>query len=130
LRERLATTKQDATEAIDAEFEVLCEDELAELREIEAEARGIYERHRETLTEVAKAIERELEPLRKRLSEAEHSMTEKLYDLEPDLPDLPEADHAPEGADVEWMFDARRDYLEQSRTTLIAQLRTAPPRHP
>jgi hypothetical protein len=113
LREHLATTKQDATEGIDEEFEVVCEDELAELRELEAAAVAVYERHRETIEGVARAMERELEPLRERLGEAEQSMTDKLYDLEPHLPDLPEAGHAPEDADEEWLFDARRDYLEQ-----------------
>jgi hypothetical protein len=113
LRERAARTKQGAQEAIDEEFEVVSEDELGQLREIEAEARAIYERHAATLEEAAESIDRELEPLRERLGEVEESMSEKLDYLDPDLPDLPEADHAPEGVDEEWLFDARRDYLEQ-----------------
>jgi hypothetical protein len=113
LRERAARTKQGAQEAIDEEFEAVCEDELGQLREIEAEARAIYERHAATLEEAAESIDRELEPLRERLGEVEASMSEKLDYLDPDLPDLPEADHAPEGVDEEWLFDARRDYLEQ-----------------
>jgi hypothetical protein len=113
LRERAARTKQDAREAIDEEFEAVCENELSELREIEAAAQEIYQRHAATLEEVAGSIDRELEPLRERLSEVEASMSDKLNYLDPELPDLPEADHAPEGVDEEWLFDARRDYLEQ-----------------
>jgi hypothetical protein len=113
LRGRLAMIEQEATEAIGEEFEAVCAYELSEVREIEAQARGVYERHRETLEEVAEALGRDLEPLRERLREAEQSMTDKLYDLEPDPPDLPEANRAPLGEDEEWLFDARRDYLEQ-----------------
>ena len=58
-------------------------------------------------------MERELEPLRQRLEVTESSIQDKLDDLKPELPALPEAKSAPEGADEEWLFDARRDYLEQ-----------------
>ena len=113
LRGRLTTTKEDATEAIAEGFEAVCEDELSELREIEDAAQAVYEHHRETLEGVADSIDQALEPLRERLREAERSITDKLYDLKPDLPDLPEAVHAPDGEDEGWLFDARRDYLEQ-----------------
>jgi hypothetical protein len=47
------------------------------------------------------------------VAEAERSITDKLDELEPDLPDVPEAVHAPDGEDEGWLFDARRDCLEQ-----------------
>jgi hypothetical protein len=83
------------------------------IERVEAAAQAVYERHRETLEGVADAIDQDLEPLRERLREAERSITDKLYDLKPDLPDVPEAVHAPDGEDEGWLFDARRDYLEQ-----------------
>jgi hypothetical protein len=113
LRQRVTSTESEARGALEEELEEVCESELTELRAIEAEARGVYERHRETLEEVAGAIERDLEPLRERLRAAEDSVRDKLYDLEPDLPELPEPSRAAEGADEGWLFDARRDYLEQ-----------------
>src|SRR5215212_4320456 len=113
LRGRLSATKAYAAEVIAEEFEAVCEDELEELREIVAAAAAIYERYRETLEEVGRAMERELEPLRQRLEVAESSIQDKLDDLKPELPALPEAKSAQEGADEEWLFDARRDYLEQ-----------------
>jgi hypothetical protein len=113
LRQRVASTESEARGALQEELEEVCESELTELRAIEAEARGVYERHRETLEEVAGAIERDLEPLRERLRAAENSVRDKLYDLEPDLPELPEPSRAADGADEGWLFDARRDYLEQ-----------------
>jgi hypothetical protein len=113
LPRRVWSAKQNAAAIIDQEFEAVCEDELTELREIEAQAQAFYERHRETLEEVAGAIERDLEPLRERLRAAEDSVRDKLYDLEPDLPDLPEPERAADGDEEGWLFDARRDYLEQ-----------------
>jgi hypothetical protein len=113
LRQRVASTESEARGALEEELEEVCESELTELRAIEAEATGVYDRHRETLEEVAGAIERDLEPLRERLRAVENSVRDKLYDLEPDLPGLPEPPRAPDGADEGWLFDARRDYLEQ-----------------
>jgi hypothetical protein len=114
LRRRVTDAEQEAAEVLDEEFDAVCEDELSELRAIGAEATQVYERHRETLERVAEDIDRELEPLRERLREVERSITDKLlYDLEPDLPDLPEAVQAPDGEDEGWLFDAGRDYLEQ-----------------
>jgi hypothetical protein len=113
LRQRVASTESEARGALEEELEEVCESELTELRAIEAEATVVYDRHRETLEEVAGAIERDLEPLRERLRAVENSVRDKLYDLEPDLPGLPEPPRAPDGADEGWLFDARRDYLEQ-----------------
>lgn len=113
LRGRVANTVGEAQGALDEELENACAYELSELRTIEAEARGVYERHRETLEEVAGAIERDLEPLRERSRAAEDFMRDKLYDLQPDLPDLPEPERAADVHDEGWLFDARRDYLEQ-----------------
>jgi hypothetical protein len=113
LPRRVWSAKQNAAAIIEQEFEAVCEEELTELREIEAQAQAIYERHRETLEEVAGAIERDLEPLRERLRAAEDSVRDKLYDLEPDLPELPEPERAADGDEEGWLFDARRDYLEQ-----------------
>ena len=113
LRQRVDSTTAEAQGALDQVLEDACAHELSELRAIEAGARGVYERHRETLEEVADAIERDLEPLRERLRAAEDTMRDKLYDLQPDLPDLPESERAADGDEEGWLFDARRDYLEQ-----------------
>ena len=40
-------------------------------------------------------------------------MRDNLYDLQPDLPDLPEPERAADVHDEGWLFDTRRDYLEQ-----------------
>ena len=48
-----------------------------------------------------------------RLQTLQQAVTEKLDALEPNLPPLPESEATPE--DVGWLFDSRRDYLEQLR---------------
>jgi hypothetical protein len=113
LRTRAWEVAQEAQENLDEHFEEECADELSELYTIEEEAQAIYGRYQETLEEVAEAIERELEPLRERLQGVEESITEKLSEMDPDLPELPDGEYAPEGADEGWLFDARRDHLEQ-----------------
>jgi len=113
LRSQVAEVAQEAQYVLDKEFEEAAEDELSELREIEAVAQAVYERYRETLSEVAGAMEEELEPLRERLEDVEASIQDNLSLFDPDLPGLPDPERAPEGADESWLFDARRDYLEQ-----------------
>jgi hypothetical protein len=113
MRARVEEVASEAQDTLDEEFEDTCADELSELGTIEDEARAVYERYRETLEEAAAAMERDLEPLRERLQQVEASMEEKLSGLDPDLPELPEPSHAPEGADESWLFDAGRGYLEQ-----------------
>jgi hypothetical protein len=41
----------------------------------------------------------------------QQAIREKLGAIEPDLPELPEPEAEPE--DEDWLFDSRRDYLEQ-----------------
>jgi hypothetical protein len=114
LRSRVRQTAQEAQDALQEEFEAACVSELAELHEIEDEATLVYERYREALEETAAAMERELEPLRERLERVQEAIEEKLSgEMEPELPELPDAEQSPEGVDDGWLFDARRDYLEQ-----------------
>ncbi len=45
------------------------------------------------------------------LKTLQQAIEEKLAALEPDLPPLPEAEALPD--DEGWLFDIRRDYMEQ-----------------
>ncbi len=47
------------------------------------------------------------------LKTIQHAVREKLETLEPELPPLPEPEAAPN--DEGWLFDSRRDYIEQLR---------------
>jgi hypothetical protein len=87
-------------------------DELDAVEEIKGEAEEIYESYRARLEDLAAELDGELEPLDERLETIQHVIAEKLAALEPDLPPLPVGEA--NGADDEgWLFDSRRDYLEQ-----------------
>jgi ribosomal protein S27AE len=59
-------------------------------------------------------MERELQPLEERLDETRHAIEESGSTLEPDLPDPPEP-VVVDPDDEDWLFDRRRDYMEQLR---------------
>jgi hypothetical protein len=68
-------------------------------------------RYQPRLQELSEELEAELAPLRERLSDASQGTQYALDTLEPDLPELPEPETSPE--EDGWLFDSRRDYLEQ-----------------
>lgn len=102
-----------AREAVEQAVEDAIEDELEDLEGIKADAEEVYDRYRTRLEVLAAELDAELEPLDERLETLQHAIEEKLADVEPDLPPLPEPEANP--ADEGWLFDSRRDYLEQLR---------------
>jgi hypothetical protein len=86
-------------------------DEMDEVERIKGEAEEIYKRYHPRLEDLAAEMGAELEPLDERLETLQQEVTEKLEALEPNLPPLPVSEATPE--DEEWLFDSRRDYLEQ-----------------
>jgi hypothetical protein len=74
-------------------------------------AAEILRRFQPRLQELSEELEAELAPLRERLSDASQGTQYALDTLEPDLPELPEPETSPE--EDGWLFDSRRDYLEQ-----------------
>jgi hypothetical protein len=50
-----------------------------------------------------------------RLQSLQLEVREKLDALEPELPPLPEGETEDEPDDEDWLFDSRRNYLEQLR---------------
>jgi hypothetical protein len=47
------------------------------------------------------------------LKTLQQAVREKLEALDPDLPPLPEGEPDGEPEDEDWLFDSRREYLEQ-----------------
>jgi hypothetical protein len=88
-------------------------EERAAVEGIKGEAEVIYERYRARLESLAAELDGELSPLDERLEELQQAVREKLAALEPDLPDLPEGETEDDPDDEGWLFDSRRDYLEQ-----------------
>lgn len=88
-------------------------EELDAVEEVKGEAEEIYERYRARLEGLAGELDEELEPLNRRIETLQHAVREKLEALEPDLPPLPEGETEGAPEDEGWLFDSRRDYLEQ-----------------
>ncbi len=102
-----------AREAVEQAVEDAIEDELEDLEDLKAEGEEVYGRYRVRLEALAAELDAELEPLDERLETLQHAIEEKLLDLDPDLPPLPEPEANP--SDEGWLFDSRRDYLDQLR---------------
>jgi hypothetical protein len=103
----------EAQRVVDEAVEGAIYQELAQVEEIKGEAEVIYERYRARLESLAAELDEELSPLDDRLEELQQAVTEKLEALEPDLPPLPEGETEDDPEDEGWLFDSRRDYLEQ-----------------
>jgi hypothetical protein len=107
VHEKARAAQEAVTDAVDDAIR----EELDAVEGIKGEAEEIYERYRARLEELAAELDEELEPLDERLETLQQAVREKLEDLEPDLPSLPEGEASPE--DEGWLFDSRRNYLEQ-----------------
>ncbi len=101
----------DAQGTLDEAFEEACSDEIAEFEAIKDEAEGVYERYRSRLEALRAEMDTDLEPLRLRLENVQQAIRDRLEDLDPALPSLPEPETTPD--DEGWLFDSRRDYMEQ-----------------
>jgi hypothetical protein len=112
LRRRYRQASREADAAVEEALEEALGDELEELEEIRDEARPIVARYQRLLARLSLRMERELGDLPERLEAARHAIEEKASSLEPDLPERPEPEMG-DDEDDDWLFDARRDYLDQ-----------------
>jgi hypothetical protein len=102
-----------ARESVERAVAETIADEVRGVDEIKGEAELIYERYRARLQELAQELNEELAPLDARLATLQQAVREKMEDLDPDLPPVPEGETAEEPDDENWLFDGRRSYLEQ-----------------
>ena len=83
-----------------------------QLEAIREEVAEISESYQERLEELDNRLQAELAPYRARLLSLRQAIQDDLLeDVVPELPDLPAPEALPEGSG--WLFDSRRDYLEQ-----------------
>jgi hypothetical protein len=111
LPQKVRDTYWQAHGVLEDALENAAGEHLTALEEIKAEAAEMLQRYQPRLQELSEELEAELAPLRERLLAASRGTQEALDTLEPDMPELPEPETSP--ADDGWLFDSRRDYLEQ-----------------
>ena len=111
LARKVHESARAAQEVVEEAVRDAITDELGALEKVKGEAEEIYERYRARLEDLAAELDEDLTPLDRRLETLQHAVTEKLANLEPELPPLPAPEADPD--DDGWLFASGRDYLEQ-----------------
>jgi hypothetical protein len=132
LEARFAEARNEAAEALAAEWQTQTSDLREGLSHLEEEASKVVEKYRQRVRDLGEEVNRWLAPARQRLDALAEEMKaevaalasqrEALRDataqcvgnMEPDLPELPEAE-IEEPDESNWLFDSQRDYLEQMK---------------
>jgi hypothetical protein len=104
---------REAKEIVEEAVHDAISDDLDGVEEIKADAEVVYERYRARLEALSAEMDAELEPMNDRLETVQRAVREKLEALELDLPPVPEPDLEDDPEDEGWLFDSRRNYLEQ-----------------
>ncbi len=113
LRPRLRDAHREAQQMVDEELGRRLRWPRLALELIEERATEVGERYTEELKDMADRLAQEIEPLEERAQRVLQGARRRLEGLE-EAVDLPvvEGEEPPEAADG-WLFDSRRDYLEQ-----------------
>jgi hypothetical protein len=115
LEDKVDEREAEAKEVVEEAVEGAISEEMEAIEDLKAEAEEIYARYRPQLEALAAELGADLAPLDERLESIQQAVREKLEALEPDLPPLPEGEPEAPPKDEDWLFDSRRDYLEQLR---------------
>lgn len=112
---KLSDARREARELLDEELARRLRWPRRALELIEQEALEIGERYAEELQGLADRLAEEIAPLEERADRVLHAARRRLAGFEEEV-DLPEVEgDEPEEAANGWLFDSRRDYLEQLR---------------
>jgi hypothetical protein len=109
---RLAEADGEATDAANAEWEALVEEEADLLEQLRSEADMVVQKFKPRATKLKEDFDAAMEPINQRLEDIRHAVQAKAEQFQIDLPDRPE----PAEADVDefdWLFDSDRKYMEQ-----------------
>jgi len=123
LETKVAGAGREASEAVREKVDAVMEEHRGRLEEIQREAQEVVDRYRsyyrllgeqmsDRYERLGERYERHIADL-KEAAEREHAdIEEALENLEVDLPELPEAEVKETDG---WLFDSRRDFLEQTQ---------------
>jgi hypothetical protein len=113
LPDRLRVAQWEAQTILDEELERRLRWPRRALELIEEQAQEVGERFVEELRDISDRLAEEIAPLEERADRVLRGARRRLTGLEEDI-DLPEVEgEEPLGAASGWLFDSRRDYLEQ-----------------
>jgi hypothetical protein len=112
MQDRFMEVRHEAREAAEQAWAEQTAASRAELAMIAAAIDGIVARYHARLETLNAELQAELEPFREPIETLRQAVREMAAGFDPELPDRP----SPEIAEVDesdWLFDSRRDYLEQ-----------------
>jgi hypothetical protein len=123
LEQEIQAAREEAHGVVHDEINSIMEEHRERLQEIQQEAQVVVDRYRhyyrvlgekmeERYRRLGERYERHIADLREEAEEQHAEIEEALESLEVDLPDLPEAEV--EDADG-WLYDSRRNFLDQTR---------------
>ncbi len=104
-------TEREAQNTLEREIEEARSEYREEVSEIHSEVSEITSRYEQRLEELNDALQAELAHYLPRMETLRHDIQIQVDDARPELPDLPEGHAEPD--DEGWLFDSRRDYMDQ-----------------
>jgi gas vesicle protein len=125
LGQKIQDTKAEAQESVRDQVNSIMEEHREKLEEIQREAEEVVDRYRryyrmlgekmaERYRKLGERYERHIADLKEEAEQEHGEIENALESLEVDLPELPEAEvNGAEDTD-RWLFDSRRDFLDQT----------------
>lgn len=110
LEARIHNERNNFADKMEKIWENVVEPYQDDLDEIEEELEPIIEKYNNKIAGLDKKLQKELEPIRSKLKIVGQSINYGIENIEVDLPDKP---HAEVNQNEEWLFDSKRDYLDQ-----------------
>jgi len=81
------------------------------LDDLKNKVKAVTGKYQQQIDEIKMQMEIELEPFKDEIDSLRQAIQNKINDIAPDLPELPEPEITPQEDD--WLFDSSRDYFEQ-----------------
>jgi hypothetical protein len=113
LRRRLAEAKDEANEQLQDAWDAATSDLQDEARDLEADDEAAYAKNEKLLSRVAARLERDLGPIRDRLSDLQARIVQAQEAFEPPELEAPEPEVDPPD-EADWLYSSDRSYLEQN----------------
>ena len=111
LEDRIGKARVKIYEKLEEEWQEKIEPFTDKKNEIEEEAKEIYDKYESKLQDLRDALDAELEPLSERKKTLWHAIQKEIESTYIKIPALPRPEIEEKNND--WLFDSKRNYLEQ-----------------
>ena len=122
LSDKICQANETLEQRVKEAFENTIYPYQGQLDEIEKEVEEIADRYYDRVRELNQSLQKELEPHGRKLESLSQDIKESIDNMDIDIPALPEPNVQTE--DDNWLFDSKRDYLEQLKYYKLHQGKT------